>query len=102
VVKRWLRAQADKHKGRRKKARWAMLTPSSEVCLELKGGFVSLSGMPVASFKETRSRDLHELGFTYRSAWRMRRRDHRIHCFAPALEQRISIDIDCYVDVFGE
>ena len=63
-VKRWLRAQADKHKGRRKKARWAMLTPSSEVCLELKGGFVSLSGMPVASFKETRSRDLHELGFT--------------------------------------
>jgi len=63
-VKRWLRAQADKHKDRRKKARWAMLTPSSEACLELKGGFVSLSGMPVGFFKETRSRDLHELGFT--------------------------------------
>lgn len=63
-VKRWLRAQADKHKDRRKKARWAMLTPSSEACLQLKGGFVSLSGMPVGSFKETRSRDLHELGFT--------------------------------------
>jgi hypothetical protein len=63
-VERWVRGQAEKHKDRRKKARWAMLTPCSEVCLELKGGFVSLSGMPVGSFKETRSRDLHELGFT--------------------------------------
>jgi hypothetical protein len=63
-VKRWVKAQADRDKERRKKARWAMLTPSSEVCLELKGGFVSLSGMPVGSLKESRSRDLHELGFT--------------------------------------
>ena len=63
-VKRWVKAQADKHKNRRKKARWAMLTPCSGVCSELKGGFVSPSGMPVGFFKETRSRDLHELGFT--------------------------------------
>ena len=32
----------------------------------------------------------------------MRRRDYRIHCFSPALEQLIRIDIDCYGDVFGE
>jgi len=63
-VKRWLKAQSDKDKDRRKKARWSMLTPCSEVCLELKGGFVSLSGVPAGSFKETRSRELHELGFT--------------------------------------
>jgi hypothetical protein len=63
-VQRWLRVQADGDKQRRKRARWAMLTPSSEVCLELKGGFVSLSGMPLGSLKRTRSRDLHELGFT--------------------------------------
>jgi hypothetical protein len=63
-VKRWYKAQSDKDKERRKKARWAMLTPASEVCLELKGGFVSPSGVPAGSFKEGRSRDLHELGFT--------------------------------------
>ena len=63
-VKRWLKAQSDKDKERRKKARWSMLTPCSEACLELKGGFVSLSGVPAGSFKETRSQELHELGFT--------------------------------------
>jgi hypothetical protein len=63
-VKRWLKAQSDKDKERRKKGRWAMLTPCSEVCLELKGGFVSLLGVPAGPFKESRSRDLHELGFT--------------------------------------
>lgn len=63
-VKRWLRAQADDDRERRKRARWATLTPSSELCLELKGGFLSLSGKPVGFFKQTRSRDLRELGFT--------------------------------------
>jgi len=63
-VKRWIKAQADRDKERRKKARSAMLTPSSEVYLELKGGFISLSGISVGSLKESRSRDLHELGFT--------------------------------------
>jgi len=63
-VKRWLRAQADDDRERRKRARWATLTPSSELCLELKGGFLSLSGKPLGFFKQTRSRDSRELGFT--------------------------------------
>ena len=63
-VERWFAAQTSRSKKRSKKARWSALTPSHETVLELKGGFVSLAGIPLGSLKEDRSRDLHELGFT--------------------------------------
>jgi hypothetical protein len=63
-VQRWFNAQSDEDTERQKRARWAALTPTLETCIEVKGGFVSLSGTPLGTLKETRSRDLHELGFT--------------------------------------
>jgi hypothetical protein len=41
-----------------------MLTPVEELLLELKGGFLSSSGKPLGTFKATRSKDIHELGYT--------------------------------------
>jgi hypothetical protein len=64
IVMRWLRAQHTRNHNRRKKARWSMLTPAGETCLELMGGFLSLTGASLGSLKKTRSKELHELGFT--------------------------------------
>src|SRR5262249_42100670 len=64
IVMRWLRTQDTQNHSRRKKARWSMLTPAGENCLELMGGFLSLTGASLGSLKKTRSKDLYELGFT--------------------------------------
>jgi hypothetical protein len=41
-----------------------MLTPSDETVLELKGGFLAVSGASLGTFKPKRALDIHELGFT--------------------------------------
>jgi len=63
-VTRWLSMQTTTDKDRQKKAKWSMLTPYNESRLELMGGFLSKSGKSLGSLKESRSKDLHELGFT--------------------------------------
>jgi hypothetical protein len=64
LVDRWLARQCDPDKKLRKKAKRSMLTPVVETLLELKGGFLSSSGEPLGTFKPTRSKDIHELGYT--------------------------------------
>jgi hypothetical protein len=49
---------------RRKIARWAMLTPSHEESLDIKGGFLTLQGKRMGSLKPSRSTDIHRYGFT--------------------------------------
>jgi hypothetical protein len=64
VVTRWVKAQQSTDKKRRKKARYAGLIPRSEDKIDLKGGFLTLSGKPLGTLKPGRARDLHQLGFT--------------------------------------
>jgi hypothetical protein len=64
LVERWIQAQTKGSRKRRKKAIWSMLTPACETRLEIKGGFLTLSGSSLGSLKERRSSDLHERGFT--------------------------------------
>jgi hypothetical protein len=63
LVDRWLARQSDPDKKLRKKAKRSMLTPF-ESLLELKGAFLSPLGKPLGTFKATRSKDIHELGYT--------------------------------------
>jgi len=63
-VARWISQQAHSDEKRRKRAIRSMLTPSNETLVELKGGFIMLTGMPLGSRKPTRAQDIHELGFT--------------------------------------
>jgi hypothetical protein len=63
-VPRWVIQQNCQSKERRKKALWATLTPDSETCIELKGGYLTLEGKRLGKLKPARAKDIHELGFT--------------------------------------
>lgn len=64
LVARWLVQLTASDATRRKRAQCSMLTPAAEQLLELKGGFLSLSGSSLETLKPRRAQDLHELGFT--------------------------------------
>lgn len=64
VVARWVQEEASLDPQRRKKATWASLTPREETRIDLKGGFLTLAGVPLGKSKRTRSEDIYELGFT--------------------------------------
>jgi hypothetical protein len=66
LVARWTQKQKQTSldKDRQKKANWASLTPHEETRIDLKGGFLTLDGVPLGELKETRSQDINELGFT--------------------------------------
>jgi hypothetical protein len=64
LVDRWMRAQRTETGSRRMNALRSMLTPASETRIELLGGFMSLDGARLGSLKDSRSKELHELGFT--------------------------------------
>jgi hypothetical protein len=62
-VARWMEHLGSVDANIRKKALWASLTPR-EFRIDVKGGFLSLSGERREHFKPGRSDDLHRLGFT--------------------------------------
>lgn len=65
LVPRWQAECVSGDKLRRKLARWGSLAPAHETRLLLKGGFVrATSRVTIDKSPMTRSRELHELGFT--------------------------------------
>ena len=67
LVPRWQAECVSGDKARQKLARWGSLAPAHETRLLLKGGFVgSTSRVNIDKSPMTRSKELHELGFTYR------------------------------------
>jgi hypothetical protein len=64
AVARWIEAQESSRANRRKKAIWASLTPARETMIDVKGGFIALSGDRLGTLKRTRAREIHEVGFT--------------------------------------
>lgn len=64
LVLRWLDRQQDPTKKIRTRAARSMLTPANETNLDLKGGFLSLTGQPLGTFKPDRAQHIHELGYT--------------------------------------
>ncbi len=66
-VQRWTEACLNAEPGSRdrKLARWGSLAPAKETRIDIKGGYIDLSGTPLGkSLKPTRSEDIHRLGFT--------------------------------------
>lgn len=65
LVPRWQAGLSSVDKKRRKLARWGSLAPSLETRLVLKGSFVwSSCRAKIGKTSTTRSRQLHQLGFT--------------------------------------
>lgn len=65
LVPRWQAECVSGDKARQKLARWGSLAPAHETQLLVKGGFVgSNSRVNIHKSPMTRSRELHELGFT--------------------------------------
>ncbi len=64
LVARWVKQQTRSNGEQRRKALWAGLTPNEETEIEIKGGFLTLSGKPLGTLKRERARDIHKLGFT--------------------------------------
>jgi hypothetical protein len=64
AVARWVAEQSSRQRERRRKAGWAALAAHSETRIDVKGGFIMLSGVPLGGLKPNRARDVHELGFT--------------------------------------
>jgi hypothetical protein len=62
-VKRW-NVEIAHDKDSRKRARFAQLVPRTEDRIDVKGGFVSLDGTSLGTFKPDRSVHIHEQGFT--------------------------------------
>jgi len=65
-VKRWVdQQQLSPDKKKRKKARWASLTPDRETRIDLKGAYFTIDGKPLGvSTKPCRGCEIHEYGFT--------------------------------------
>ena len=63
-VARWMAQYASANDKRRKNAIRAVLTPGDESLIELKGGFITVTGRRLGSQKPERANDIHELGFT--------------------------------------
>jgi hypothetical protein len=63
-VARWMSHLDDSDTKRQTRAKRSMLTPCDENVLELKGGFLTVSGTPLGTFKPKRALNIHELGFT--------------------------------------
>jgi hypothetical protein len=63
-VTRWFEQESSPDPDRRAKARWAALTPDKETRIDVKGAFLSLSGVPLGSLKPDRALNINQLGFT--------------------------------------
>ena len=64
-VARWIKARPSGSRRERRKRRWAMLTPTTETRLEVKGAFLDDQSVWFGrSSKPRRAREIHENGYT--------------------------------------